>query len=501
MDYVYAKAKTGTYKGFRTPENTLEFLGIKYAQTPLRWKRATKLPEGDGLIDATQYGPVCAQPIDPVEYKDGVPFVCEGALTLNVYTSGLDTKKPVYVYIHGGSFIGGSVHIKCMEGIYCGDQFVKNHPDIVYVNLTYRTGVFGALDLSEVDGKGEYPDSNNLNTLDQMAALEWIHENIEAFGGDPDNITVGGQSAGSYSVTVLMMIPEARKYFKRAILESSCPTDKEMKTLETAKQAAAMFREMTGAKTMDDLLALTMDEIIACEEELLFKGPRGAFSPTRDGRLVPLMPEAAIEEAGKSGIVWLSGTNEGEYDSMMADMGVDGFREMMKRRYPDCTEADLEATVTNYPERDERTALMDLHNDAGMRLRQVKMAEAYTKGGGKVYYYFTVMKPAGNFARCQHCTELAAVAGKPQVKVSLYPPEKKQWLLGEKPDMGYVNLINDIWCNFIRTGDPNGKGVNTDWVPYSLTDRETAVIGNGGEIHMENEPRSRDMDIARRIGQ
>jgi len=496
---ITAKARTGQYVGKKNDSGVMEFLGIRYAQPPQRWKAAKKLEYSDRTFSALEYAPVMSQVYDPVEYPEGQPFQCEDALTLNIYTSGLEGKKPVYVFIHGGSFLTGSNHITCFEGIYCGDKFAENHPDIVYVNFTYRMGALGAMDLRAIDKTGEYADSNNIIILDQIRALEWIYENIEAFGGDPEHITIGGQSAGSYSAIVLTMLPEARKYFKAAILESSSPTNAEMKTLELAAEASALFRKIAGAETIEDLLALTGPEIAKYGEEMFYTGPRGAYSPTRDGRIVPLMPEEALTESADSGIVWLSGTNAGEYDTMMTDMSDEQIRAMIKRRNPLCTDKDIETVIKSDSSRSERLALMDLHNDCGMRVRQIISTEAYTKGGGKVYYYYTIFQPKGNFIRCQHCTELAAVSGKPYAHATIEKREREQWFMGKEPDMGYYDLINNIWANFIKYYDPNGEGVGTEWKPYTLEGKETAIIGNDGEISMSGEPRSSDMDVARHV--
>ena len=296
-----------------------------------------------------------------------------------------------------------------------------------------------------------------------------------------------------------MMMPEARKYFKAAILESSAPTDCEMKTLDVAAEAAKVFMDISGAHTLKELLALPPTEMAKYAEDAFYEGPRGAYGPTRDGRILPLMPEEALTEAAKSGIVWMSGTNCGEYDTMVTEMDEDRIRSMIKRRNPLCTDEDIAAFTANYPERSERIALTDMHNDCGMRVRQIRTTEDYVKGGGKVFYYYIDHQPKTNFVRCQHCTELACVSQKPYAHATLLPLEKEQWLLGKEPDMGFFDLINSVWCNFIRSYDPNGEGVNAEWKPYTLEDKYTAVLGDGGRIEVGGEVRSKDMDIARKL--
>lgn len=214
---ITAKAKTGTYEGFEDDSGVINFLGIKYAQIPGRWKRSVIVPDSDEHIDAKEFGPICWQSEMPEEFTQGLPR-SEDCLSLNVWTADVDTKgRPVMVWIHGGCYMSGSNRVP----YYCSDRFCADCPDIVFVNINYRLGAFASMDLRSLDPDNEYELSTSLNTLDQCVALKWVHENIEAFGGDPGNVTVYGQSAGSFSTATLMLVPEANQYFQKAICESS----------------------------------------------------------------------------------------------------------------------------------------------------------------------------------------------------------------------------------------------------------------------------------------
>ncbi len=203
-------------------------------------------------------------------------------LTLNVTTPGLDAaKRPVMFWIHGGAFVNGAGS----SPIYDGTKFARRG-DVVVVTVNYRLGAFGFLHLDEVFG-AEFAGSGNAGILDQVAALEWARDNIEAFGGDPDQVTIFGESAGGMSVGTLLGMPRAEGLYHRAIVESGGSSFALPSTRATA--TAREVLELAGVTTVEALEVVPAETILAAQGELLKRGARTdlAFQPVVDGNLVP----------------------------------------------------------------------------------------------------------------------------------------------------------------------------------------------------------------------
>lgn len=492
---IYAKAQTGIYKGKVNDDGILEFLGIRYAKTPKRWKAAEKLDSSEEIIDAESYGDVCCQVTVEEEFPVK-PVMSEDCLTLNVWTGSLEGKKPVYVWIHGGCFQTGSNHMDCFGGVYCGDRFVRDNPGIVYVNINYRVGVLGSINLSELDKDGDYADSMNLNVLDQTRALEWVHENIAAFGGDPERVTVGGQSAGSFSVFTLLGMPEARSYFQQAICESSAPTNKIMKSIEIGKACGKKFIELSGAASIQALLDMSVEKVVALGDEMMMSGFRTAFEPCHDGKTVPLDIEASWKSGALKGKRILSGTVSGEYDQMVMDMQPDEIIELVKRRFPALTDDQVGTFIQNDPSRDEKIALMDMFNDIGLRGRHIVATESVIEGGAEGYVYYITSRPKGAKLRTQHCYEIPMVTGKQDSGIYL-DFRAGERLHGEEPDYELGKKVQRCWANFIMNGDPNNELLGIKWPEYTLDEKQTMVIDS--EWQVVNEVRPKDMAIARKF--
>lgn len=490
---ICVRAVTGQYVGKQKDEKLIEFLGIPYAKTPKRWKPAEKLEKSEEVIEAFACGPACWQYVCREECPDEDPPMSEDCLTLNVWTSDIAGNKPVYVWIHGGCYQTGSNRTDCFGGIYCGDQFVKDNPDIVYVNINYRVGPLGSMDLTSVDVNGEYVDSNNIQILDQMRAIEWVYENIAAFGGDPDRITIGGQSAGSYSMFVHMAIPESVKYIKGAICESSAPTNGIMKNREIAVNAGKRFLEVTGAKTLEDLLAIPAKELVEYGD-VIFKEVVGAFEPCRDDRLIPVDIEGALKSGQARHVNVLSGTVAGEFSTSVISMSADELQAMVSDIYG-LTDEQVSDWKAHVPGRSDKEAMEDLFNDLGLRAAQAIASEAVAEGGSNVYYYYMNYTPEGAKLRAQHCFEVPMIAGKPDANVYLEFASNEK-LLGEHPDYELAKQVQTIWANFIRMGDPNADCIGVEWPLYTKDNKATMVLDNNG-WKVTGEVRTEDMDFAR----
>ena len=487
MTNTIAKAKTGTYIGHQLDNGVIEFLGIPYVQAPKRWKKAEPLPASDEAFEADHYGHPCWQVVFPEEWEE-TPDMSEDCLALNIWTSDTDAKgKPVMVWIHGGSYYTGAAHIDCFGGVYCGDKFVESQPDIVYVNFNYRLNVFGMLDLSHLEGAEEYEDSLNLATYDQMAAIRWVKENIEAFGGDPENITVFGQSAGGGSVSTLCCIPQANEMFQKAIIQSAGLSDKTIRHQQEAKTVGMKITEKLGAKSMDDMLAVSAEKLRNAAEWYFDEagGDNGApFDATWGVGLLPQEPLEGLRKGSASHLAVMTGSTSGEYASWVATMTSDEIRQMAKDAMP-CESAEgvssrlsdetIDAFIANDPDRSERDALIDLHMDVLLRGIQLTMAEALVAGGSTVYDYYISCVPEGAQYKPQYCFEIPYIVGKPYNYVYLDAASGEP-VQGKNPIMKLVGELQGSWAAFARSGNPNGPHLTADWTPYTMENHETLVI-------------------------
>ena len=273
----------GTFAG-KTEGDVSVFLGIPFAKPPigeLRWKRPMPVHPDDGVYEAYYNG---KSPIQTEWETEQASYYPQGedCLYLNIWCSCscTDPKKPVMVFFHGGSYGWGGT----ADPLYNGKNFVASHPDIILVTVGYRTGLMGFVDLSAVEGGEDFPDAPNLGILDQIEALRWVKQNISGFSGNPDNITIFGESAGGGSVSLLPIIPEAKGLFRRVIAESGSVA------LTFSKEECADFTRRllkeSGARNMDDLMRMSEDELKRVNEALNMYNN----FPQRDGVLIPLDP-------------------------------------------------------------------------------------------------------------------------------------------------------------------------------------------------------------------
>ena len=300
------KTRTGVYVG-QNVWGTVSYLGIPYAKPPvgeLRWKAPEALPESDAVFEAKHFGASAIQ----VEHKGSIiqkHRQSEDCLTLNIGVGAEKTEflKPVLVLFHGGDFTcGGSV-----DPLLYGYNIVSAHPDIVFVSLNYRLGIFGFIDFSAVPGGEARPDTLNLGLLDQIAALKWIKENIAAFGGDPNRITALGFESGASSILLLAASGQAKGLFQKAFvfnggLAAAYDTPEAARTL-----AKDLLRE-TGTATMAELLALKTEALKDAAQRLW----QNMCAPTCDGALIPADVYQACKTGAASGIDFVIGIPSNE---------------------------------------------------------------------------------------------------------------------------------------------------------------------------------------------
>ena len=282
------KCVNGTFVG-QQADNVISYKGIPFVgQQPigaLRWKAPVDVVPDNGIYEAYYYGktPVQADGDPAALYVQG-----EDCLYLNVWQSAKKSaaKKPVMVWIYGGGFeTGGTI-----DPQYDCTNFINENPDMIVVTVAYRLAAYGFMHLSHLPDGSDYPDAQNLGILDQLMALKWVHENIAGFGGDPDNVTIFGESAGGSSCTLLPLVSGAQKYFKRVISQSGSPIMS--RSTEEAIACTDMIMAELGCKTVADLQKVSSSELASTVGRLLgiYQVLGWRIWPERDGRVLPVDP-------------------------------------------------------------------------------------------------------------------------------------------------------------------------------------------------------------------
>lgn len=471
INQVVAHTTSGRVAGRVEADGLKTFLGIPYAEPPvgaLRFAKPRPPQPWSGVYPALAFGPVFPQIYDKCE-PSSLYFQDEDCLRLNVWTRAIDNaRRPVMVFIHGGGYLWGSN----ADPLYdCGN--LARRGDIVTVNFNYRMGALGYLDLSAVGGE-EYLDSGNLALLDQIAALQWVRDNIAAFGGDPTNVTIFGESAGAGSIATLLAVKEASGLFQRAIPQSGAIRITRSKA--HALDVTRRYMELAGVKDIAGLKALSPAEILKAEEKLIKEAGIACdrlFGPVRDGRIVPEDPLKSIAAGCARDVDLLTGTTEDEirfwikYEPLLPHIPAS----IMLTLTPD-TRAWKTATrdkiIDHYkaklPGAKSGDVGLAIGTDFFFRMPQIHLAEAQAGFGHTWMYLFTWDSPVENgLYGSRHALELRFVLNNPDGEVGPNPPAKLR------------DAMQDAWIAFARTGDPNQKGLPT-WPRYDREHRATMTF-------------------------
>ena len=454
-DSLKAKTQQGKVEGKTLNDGKVKaYLGLPYAAPPvgdLRWKAPEPPAKWKGTRDATKFGAHCAQVrvFEDMVFQDSGPS--EDCLFLNVYTPAHADKKsklPVMFWIHGGGYAGGA----SSEPRHNGDFLPLK--GVVLVTINYRLGVFGFLVTDELAKEGNGA-AGNYGLLDMVAALHWVQDNIGNFGGDPGDVTIFGESAGSFAVSTLMASPLAQGLFQKAIGESGAafPGGTSLggdTVAERAKDDGA-WMDAIGAKSIKDLRAMTTDQIL----EATKKKTRGGFSPVVDGRLLT-EPVPDTYAAGKQAHVpLLAGWNadEGSFAAMRG-MTAAQWHTSADAMFKDRAEAFLKF----YPGDTDAQALrsaIDFGSDSFIALGTWKWLEAQNKTGqAPVYrYHFELAATPSKFhpgTFAFHSDDIEYVFGTLDTRPgwNVRPEDRK-----------LSDAMMTYWTNFARTGDPNGEGL------------------------------------------
>jgi para-nitrobenzyl esterase len=384
-----------------------------------------------------------------------------GCLTLSVFTPALDdARRPVLFWIHGGAFVIGTG----ATPIYDGTRFAA-HGDVVVVSINYRLGAFGFLHLDEIFGS-EFAGSGNLGILDQVCALEWVRDNIAAFGGDPDRVTIFGESAGGMSVGTLLGLPAAQGLFSQAIVQSGGGSF--CATAETATEIAQSVLAEAGIDTVAELESAPMDALLAAQTKALAARASTdlAFMPVVDGNVLPERPVDAVAH-GLGAVPTMIGTTKDEMTLFtVLDLGlgeIDGdlVHHVLGQSFGDRGGEVLARYRELYPELDDRDLLTVIATDRVFRVPAIRLAEAGLSHRSTHMYLFTWETPAfgGKLKSC-HALEL------PFMWDAIDRPGLSM-LTGEGPErQALADTMHAAWIAFARTGDPG-------WPPYDLDRRAT----------------------------
>jgi carboxylesterase type B len=314
-EYVTVKTTHGAVKGLKVTGDGYPiyqtFFGIRYAESaapPNRWL-PPKPADWTGTFDATNFGPIAEQSVINGYGESDPEKMNEDSLRLNIWTPKADSKKrPVLVYIHGGGYTLGRTD----QPYYSGKGMVQK--DVVYVTIQYRLGPFGLMNISDVPGAPDkYKASGNLAILDQRMALKFVHDNIARFGGDPNRITVAGGSAGAWSTTIHMALPESNKYFQQAIAVSGSP---QVGTRDWSTKVCKMTMDALGISTFDELMALTPQQLNDAEDIIYQQYDPNwwceLYRPSIDGVVIKQDPKKSIRQGQGKDIALLTGASKDE---------------------------------------------------------------------------------------------------------------------------------------------------------------------------------------------
>ncbi|MDQ1630884.1 MAG: para-nitrobenzyl esterase [Frankiaceae bacterium] len=465
------------------------YLGIPYAAPPfgaLRMQPPAPAAPWDGTRDATSYGPTVPKGEYPPQYQSFLPepvIAGEDCLNLNVWTPDPQaTGLPVFVWIHGGSFMNGSGAV----GAYRGSSFARD--GVVCVTINYRLQAEGFL---------HTPDgTSNLGLLDQIAALTWVRQNIASFGGDPAKVTVGGESAGAMSVTTLLAMPSTEGLFRAAITESGAAAHTMTPDI-AAKVTGLLAEELGVAPTRAAIAEQPPEQVWAAAEKLVNEvqtAPDPAkwgalalsllpFMPTVDGDVLPQAPLDAFAHGAGADVALLTGTTAEEARLFFVAPGVIDLldqptAELGASAYGVDGAAALELYAGAGPSPGDRLAAVV--TDWFFRVPAVRVAETRTGldgppvGRAPTWMYRCDYRSTagGGKLGAAHATEI------PFVFDTLDSPDAPA-ILGDSPPQAVADAMHEAWVRFVRDLDPG-------WPPYDTTHRITQVFDTAGATVVED---------------
>lgn len=489
---TYGKLRGYIHNGIYT------FKGIPYA-TANRFMPPQKPSPWEGIRSAMTYGPTCPTPQqEPMKDEFEFPlnrirgyYISEDCLSLNIWSKNVSPtqKKPVMVWLHGGGFSSGSsIEFRSQDG-----ENLSKKGDVIVVSINHRLNALGFLDLSAYGVK--YKHSANAGMMDLVAALKWIKENISNFGGDPDNVTIFGQSGGGAKATCLLNIPEAKGLFHKAIIQSGSyltqyiePAVSQQVAAEIVHQLGLKPDQVDSLQTIPyDRLATAGEAALAIVKKSLPESKTGfglEWEPVHDGEFLPNQPDEPQAIALSKSIPLLIGSCKNEYMPYIlgtATISMDNAKDRLQKKYGDKAAAYMAAVKKAYPQSNDPSNYIDI--DLLFRPLVIQQADKRSSNdGAPVYVYlFAWQSPVLDGAyKAFHCMDL------PFVFNNITNSEE---MTGGGPEACQLaDKVSEAWIQFARTGNPNHKGL-PDWPAYSVQNGATMILDNKCQVkdHFDQE--------------
>lgn len=484
------------------------FRGLPYALPPVgdrRWRDAQPAPKWKQPRLADRAAPACVQGEAPAEYvtqsgqKQSFFFwepnrlSSEDCLYLDIWTPHLKTdgkKKPVMLWIHGGAFVGGTGSAP----IYDGTNLALK--DVVVVSINYRLGIFGFLSHPALSAESPNGTSGNYALSDQIEALRWVQANIASYGGDPNNVTIFGESAGAWAISLLMSSPKAEGLFHKAIGQSgaylySMPhRSQSIGGMPSAQEVGQSFVASVAQGNINKLRAMTADEVQAKSVEIPFTS-NGSLAIV-DGYYLQQSVREIFQQGEQHKIPTLLGHNADEGSGLsdyyvVAPTAEDSaaYRADVQARFGDLAKRWLKL----YPDTDLTAAAFNAFRDSEFGWRMEQWARATERAGQTAYlYYFSHNPPQGDIVRAMplgsgarrlgahHAAEIAYVFGNFQQFTSIDDADRKM-----------SDVISDYWVSFAKHGHPTARG-GDEWKSFSSTTRHRMVFNDGARLERDIDP-------------
>ena len=469
------KTHSGTVEG-KDDGKVKTFLGIPYAMPPvgeLRWKPPQPIAKWSGVKKATEFGYHCMQGrvFGDMQFHDA--GASEDCLTLNIWVPDkhVDPKLPVMVWIYGGGFVAGTTSEARQDGHQLAQQ------GVIVVSMNYRLGVFGFFVHPELAKESGNNSAGNYGLLDQLTALKWVHDNIAAFGGDPDNVTIFGESAGSFSVSAQMASPLAKGLFVKAIGESGGAFSRTGLPFETmsvrAEKDAKLAKDKLGASTLVELRAIPAEKLLEP-----FAPPKSHgfdFGPDVDGYFVPESVPAIFAAGKQNDVALIAGWNhdEGSFELAFSPQKptAESFKADAQKDFGDKADDFLKLYPVDTPEHMMRS-IQDYAGDKFIALSTWDWIEAAIKTGNRpVYRYRFDMAP---FAKDPNAPRLGAYHSA-EIEYVFGQLDSKTDVIWRESDRKVSDMMQKYWSNFAKTGNPNGAGL-PNWPPYNGADGWSVMI-------------------------